>query len=326
MKAIVQHRYGSAEVLVLTDVDTPVIDDDSLLVRVHAASVNPVDWHMMTGRPYVLRLQGGLRRPKAAVRGHDVSGVVESVGRNVRGFRPGDEVFGVGAGSFAEHVGVKAAAVARKPAALTHVQAACAPIAGITALQALRDKGRLRPGQSVLVIGASGGVGTFAVQIAKVMGAEVTGVCSTANIELVRALGAGHVIDYVRDDFFDGTRKYDLIIDNAGHSTVKERRRAMAPSGRCVIVGAPKDGRLLGPLLPMVRAVAVSRFTRQRFVPFLAKIGHDDLVALATLMEQGEVTPVVGATFALAEAPAAMRQIESGHTRGKLAIIVDDQP
>ncbi|MBI5949058.1 MAG: NAD(P)-dependent alcohol dehydrogenase [Chloroflexi bacterium] len=326
MQALVHDRFGSPDVLELREVDTPSLDDKSVLIRVCAASVNPLDWHMLTGRPLLMRVSAGVRRPRSRIRGADVAGRVEAVGATVTHVQPGDEVFGVGEATFAEYALVPGNAVVHMPKTLTHAQAACVPVAGLTALQALRDKGGLQAGQAVLINGAGGGVGTFAVQIARAMGAQVTGVCSTRNVELVHSLGAEHVIDYTRDDFTAAGKRYDLIVDNVGNHGFWALRRALTPAGRCVIVGGPKGNVLLGPLSSMVRKKLASRFVSQSFVPFFASPNRHDLQALAELVDSGAVTPVVDKIYALGEVPSALRQIAGGHTRGKLAVEIQRAP
>jgi NADPH:quinone reductase-like Zn-dependent oxidoreductase len=325
MKAIVQEEYGSPDVLELKDVEQPEIGDDEVLVRVHAAGVDRGVWHLMTGLPYFLRLiipDLGLRAPKTRIRGSDVAGVVDAVGKEVTRFQPGDEVFGVAKGSYAEYACALEDKLAPKPANLTFEQAAVVPISGLTALQALRDKGQIWPGQKVLIIGASGGVGTFAVQIAKSFGAEVTGVCSTTKVDLVRSLGADHVIDYTHEDFADGKQRYDVIVDTGGHSSLARLRRALAPKGTLVIVGAETDGRWFGGFDRSIRASLVSRFVGQQLIAFVNSENHEDLIVLKGLIEAGKVTPVMDRTFPLSEAPKAIHYLEEGHARGKVAITV----
>jgi len=327
MKAMVQDRYGTADVLELRDIDRPRIEDDEVLVRVHAAGVDRGVWHLMTGLPYFIRLilpVLGLRAPKVPVPGSDVAGVVTAVGKDVTRFHLGDEVFGIGKSSFAEYARVPESKLAPKPANLTFEQAAVAPISGLTALQCLRDKGEVRPGNKVLIIGASGGVGTFAVQIAKSFGAEVTGVCSTTKVELVRSLGADHVIDYTHEDFAEGKQRYDVIIDTGGHSTLSRLRRALTPKGTLVIVGAETDGRWFGGFDRNVRAAVLSRFVSQKLIAFVNSENAEDLIAIKELIEAGKVTPVTDRAFALGEAPKAIRYLEEGHARGKVAITVHD--
>jgi len=323
MKAIVQHRYGGPEVLRLEDVDPPSPTDDQVLIRVRAASVNPVDWHRMTGTPYLVRMSGGgVRVPKHSVLGSDVAGVVERVGANVTEFRPGDRVYGMRQGSFAEYVVVGPDKIAAIPDAVSFEQAAAAPVAALTALQALRDSAGLQAGQSVLVNGASGGVGTFAVQIAKALGAEVTAVCRTHNVEMVRSLGADRVIDYTRDDFVRGGRSYDVVLDVAGNRSLRERRRVLAPRGALVVVGGPKKNRWLGPAGSVFLAIIAGRLSTQKIVGMLAKNNKDDLTFVAHLMETGKVTPVIERTYPLSQAPQAMRYLGEGHARGKLVLLV----
>jgi NADPH:quinone reductase-like Zn-dependent oxidoreductase len=326
MKAIVWDKYGPPEDLGLTDVDMPVVGEDSVLVRVRAASVNPAEWRPLQGRPYLFRLYlwrmkvGNLRRPRAGVLGSDVSGHVEAVGRNVTQFKPGHEVYGVGPGAFAEYVSAREQRLVLKPARLTFEQAAAIPIAAVTALQGLRDKGRIRAGQRVLINGAAGGVGTFAVQIAKAFGAEVTAVCSTRNVDLVRSLGADRVIDYTKDDFTRGGQRYAVILDNAGSRSLSDLRRVLDPEGIIVMAGAPKGmSAILGRLL---QAVVMSRFSRQKILPFLARITRPDLLVLNGLTEEGKVTPVIDRTYPLSEVPAALRYLETGHARAKVVITV----
>lgn len=319
MKAIVQHKYGAPEaVLELQDIDQPVVGDDEVLVRVHASSVNPADWHFMRGSPYFIRLAGyGLRRPKNPVPGIDVAGVVDAVGKDVTRLRPGDEVLGWCRGAYAEYACAAEDHFVPKPANITFEQAAAVPIAATTALQGLRDKGQLRPGQTVLVIGASGGVGTFAAQIAKALGAEVTGVCSTRNVEMVRSIGADHVIDYTREDFIGGEKRYDLIFQLAGTRSPSDCRRTLTPKGTLVLCSG--DGRLSG-IDRIVTAMVSSPFVSQRLVTWVSTINSGDLLTLTGLIEAGEVTPVIDRTYALSETPAAILYLEEGHTRGKVVI------
>jgi NADPH:quinone reductase-like Zn-dependent oxidoreductase len=315
MKAIVQDTFGSPDVLRLEEVDEPEVGPDDVLVRVRAASVNPADWHAMRGSPWFARPMFGMLRPKQRTPGIDVSGVVEAVGANVTDFHPGDEIFGARNGSLAELVSGGKNFIP-KPEALSFEQAGSVAIAGCTALQALRDKARLKPGQRVLVNGAAGGVGTFAVQIAKSMGAHVTGVCSTRNVELVRSLGADEVVDYSTDDFTRSGRQYDVIVDLVGNKSTSEIRRALTPKGTAVLIGG--EGRLLAMLAPLV----VAPFVSQRLVTFIAKITKDDLAALSELAQAGKLTPVVDRTYPLGEAPEAIRYLETGHARGKVVVTV----
>jgi NADPH:quinone reductase-like Zn-dependent oxidoreductase len=323
MKAIVQDRYGSADVLELRDIEDPVVGTESVLVRVHAAGCGPDVWHLMTGMPYMARLAIGLRTPKVAVRGWDVAGTVEAIGASVTGFHPGDEVIGIAEGSFAELVVTSPGKLAPKPANLTFEQAASVPISGTTALRAVRDAGKVQPGQSVLVIGAAGGVGSFAVQIADAFGAVVTGVCSTSKMDLVRSIGAHDVIDYTREAFEDGGRRWDVIIDNAGRRPLSRLRRALAPRGTLVIVGGDGGGRWTGGFFRgVLRAPLVSLVVGQTLRGLSSKVKQEDLAALAELIEAGKVTPLVDRTFQLSEAPEAVRYLESGQARGKIVIVV----
>jgi NADPH:quinone reductase-like Zn-dependent oxidoreductase len=320
MKAVVYRCYGAPDVLEIEDVDKPTPADDEVLVKVVAASVNPLDWHYMRGSPYIMRLESGLGAPNRTGIGVDFAGTVEAVGRNVNGFKPGDAVFGGRSGAFAEYVTVREdRAIAMKPADITFEQAASVPIAAVTALQALRDKGKIKPGQKVLINGASGGVGTFAVQIAKAFAAEVTGVCSTRNVELVRSLGADHVFDYTREDYTKSGQLYDLIIDNVGNHSLTANRRVLSPEGILVIIGGSK-GNWIGPLARPIKAMMYSPFVGQDFVMLLAQLRKDDLAALGKLMQAGKVTPVIDRRYSLTEVAAAIRYSEDGHARGKIII------
>jgi NADPH:quinone reductase-like Zn-dependent oxidoreductase len=321
MKAIVHDTYGSPDVLELRDVEKPELADDCVLVRVRAAAINPADWYALTGRPYVARVQTGLRKPRERAVGVDFAGIVEAVGRDVTGFKPGDEVFGGRSGALAEYVCVRVA-IAPKPANLTFEQAAAVPVAAITALQGLRDKGQLQPGQHVLINGASGGVGTFAVQIAKALGAEVTGVCSTQNVDLVRSLGADHVVDYTGEDFTRSDRRYDLMLDVAGSTSWSECRRVLTPEATVVIVGAPKGGPMLGPLRRIVRLRLGAMRSSQKAVFFIAKLDKPDLEVLRELLEAGTVTPAIDRRYELSEAADAFRYLEEGHARAKIVVTV----
>jgi len=323
MKAIVRDTYGSLDVLELRDIDKPEIGDEEVLVRVHAAGVGRDVWHVMTGLPYPIRLAGyGLRAPKNPVIGSDVAGVVEAVGKNVTRFQSGDEVFGIGKGSFAEYARALEDKLAPRPANLSFEQAAVVAISGLTALQGLRDHGKVRPGQEVLVIGASGGVGTYAVQLAKAFGAHVTGVCSTPKVDLVRSIGADHVIDYTREDFAEGEQCYDLILDIGGNSTLSRLRRALAFRGTLIITGGEGGGRWLGGTDRQLRALILSRFVDQKLGTFISKENHEDLLVLKELIESGKVTPVIDRMYPLAEAPEAIRHLEEGHAQGKVVITV----
>jgi NADPH:quinone reductase-like Zn-dependent oxidoreductase len=323
MKAIVYHEYGSPDVLELREIDKPVVEDDEVLVRVRAASANPADWHFMRGQPYIMRPQSGLRRPRNSVLGRDISGQVEAVGKDVTRFRPGDEVFGdVETAGFAEYRCVTEGFLGPKPANLTFEQAAAVPLAALTALQGLRDAGQVQPEQKVLIIGASGGVGTFAVQIAKWLGADVTGVCSTRNVEMVRSLGADHVIDYTQEDFTQSGQKYDLILQLAGTRSPSDCRRALTPKGTLVLSSGESDGRWIGPVDRIIKAVALSPFVSQKLGSFLAKPNEEDLQFLKELIEAGKVKPVIDRRYPLSEAPEAIRYLEEGHARGKVVITV----
>lgn len=323
MKAIVRCAYGGPEVLRLEAVEKPTPADDEILVRVRAASLNPLDWHLLRGEPYVGRASMGLRKPKSIRLGVDFAGTVEAVGRNVSRFKPGDEVFGGKAGALAEYVTVRAdGAVAPKPARLAFDEAAAIPVAAVTALQGLRDEGKLQAGQRVLVNGASGGVGTFAVQLAKVLGAHVTGVCSGRNAELVRSLGADRVIDYTREDFTKGEDRYDLILDNVGNHALSDLRRVLAPRGRYVMVGGPK-GRWLDPMPRALHAALLSRLVSQHLGFFLARLDGADLAWLADLASAGHLTPAIERRYALGDVPAAIRHLEAGHARGKLVVVLE---
>jgi NADPH:quinone reductase-like Zn-dependent oxidoreductase len=320
VRAIVQRGYGTAEVLNLGHVERPEIGDDEVLVEVRAAGLDRGTWHLMTGVPYVARLVFGLRAPKQPVPGMDLAGVVVAIGSEVTRLEVGDEVFGVGKGSFAELAAAKEAKLARKPSNLSFEQAAAVPISGLTAQQGLLDVGRLEAGQDVLITGASGGVGTFAVQIAKAYGATVTGVCRTDKVDLVRTLGADNVIDYTREDFADGDRRYDLILDIGGSASLSRLRRVLRKHGTLVIAGGEGGGRVLG-IGRQLRAVALSPFVGHRLKMFVAKDHHVPLERLTPLIEDGQVTPVVDHAYPLAEAATAMRELEAGHVRGKLVVV-----
>src|SRR5215212_2357889 len=323
MKAIVRDTYGPPDVLQLRDIDIPEISDEEVLVRVHAAGVGRDVWHVLTGLPYPIRLAGyGLRAPNNPVIGSDVAGVVEALGKNVTRFQTSDEVFGIGKGSYAEYVCAREDKLAPKPKNLTFEQAAVLAIMGSTALQALRDHGKVRQGQEVLIIGASGGVGTYAVQIAKAFGAHVTGVCSTAKVEMVLSIGADHVIDYTQEDFAEGDRRYDLILDIGGNSSLARLRRALTPEGTLVIVGGEGGGRWLGGTDRQIRALVLSPFVGQKLGTFVNKENHEDLLVLKELIESGKVTPIIDRTYPLSEVPEAIRYLEEGHARGKVVITV----
>ena len=323
MKAIVREKYGPSDVLELRDIDLPECADDEVLVRGRAAGVGRDVWHVMTGLPYPIRLAGyGFRAPKNPVIGSDMAGVVEALGRNVSRFQPGDEVFGIGKGSYAEYVCAGEDKLAPKPANLPFEQAGVVAIMGSTALQALRDHGKVRPGQEVLIIGASGGVGTYAVQIAKAFGAHVTGVCSTQKVEMVRSIGADHVIDYTQEDFAEGDQRYDVILDIGGNSSLSRLRRALAQRGTLVIVGGEGGGRWLGGTDRQLRAMMLSPVVGQKLGTFVNKENHEDLLVLKELIESGKVTPVIDRTYPLARVPEAIRYLEEGHAQGKVVITV----
>ncbi len=322
MKAIVYHKYGSPDVLELQEIEKPDLADDGVLVRVRAASINPMDCYAVAGTPYVARTEVGLLKPKSNTLGVDFAGTVEAVGRDVTQFRAGDEVFGGRSGAFAEYVCVRNA-VAPKPANVTFEEAAAVPVAALTALQGLRDKGQIQSGQKVLINGASGGVGTFAVQIAKAFGAEVTGVCSTRNVDLVRSIGADHVIDYTREDFTRGDRRYDLMLDVAGSRSWSECRRVLNPQATLVIVGAPKGNRLIGPLSHIIKVRLAALRSSQKVVFFIAKFNKPDLVVLGELLEAGKVTPVIDRCYELSDIADAFRYMGEGHARGKVVITVE---
>jgi NADPH:quinone reductase-like Zn-dependent oxidoreductase len=321
MEAIVQDGYGCADVLRLARIPKPEIAGSEVLLRVHAAGLDRGGWHLMTGRPYLLRPVVGLRRPRNPGFGLDVAGTVVAVGSGVTRFSVGDEVFGFGRGSFAEYAPAREDKLARKPASLTFEQAAVVPVSAVTALLALTDVGHVKAGQKVLVTGASGGVGSYAVQLARAFGAEVTGVCSTAKLDLVRALGAAHVVDYTRDDFADGGHRYDLIIDIAGNPALSRLRRALTPAGTAVIVGGEDGGNLTG-LGRQFRALALSPFLRQRLAIVTPRQRSADLERLAELIGAAQVTPSIGATYPLDQAPDAMRHLEAGKARGKVVITI----
>jgi NADPH:quinone reductase-like Zn-dependent oxidoreductase len=323
MKAIVQNTYGSADVLELRDVDKPAVGHGDVLLRVHAAGVNPGVWHAMTGRPYVMRLMGfGLRRPSVRIRGTDVAGRVEAVGEGVAGLQPGDDVFGECQGSFAEYASAPERKLVRKPAHLTFEQAAAIPDSGVTALQALRNMGRVKPRQKVLIIGAAGGIGTFAVQIAKSLGAEVTGVCSTTKTDLVRSIGADRTVDYTHEDFAGGRARYDVILDTAGNRSLSHLRRALAPRGTLVIVGGEGGGRWTGGADRQLRALVISRFVGHKLRTFISTTRVDDLRHLRELVECGTVTPLVDRTYSLKRVPEAIADLAAGRLRGKAVIRV----
>lgn len=322
MRAIVYSDYGGPEVLRCEEVERPAAGKKEVLVEVRAASVNPIDWHYMRGTPYPLRMALGPRRPKVTRLGFDLAGRVEAVGEGVTRFKAGDEVFGAGRETFARYACASESSLAAKPAKVTCEQAASVPIAGWTALQALRDKGGIRSGQSVLINGAAGGVGTFAVQLAKHLGADVTGVCSARNVEMVRSIGADRVVDYAREDFTRSGRRHDVMVDCVGNRPLLACRRVVSPRGAYVMVGGP-DGRWLGPLARGIRTVVLSRFVSQRMVLFLAKPNDADLTLLGGLLQAGKLTPVIDRRYRLSEVPDAIRYLEEGHARGKVVITME---
>ena len=324
MKAIVQERFGPPDVLRLVDTDPPEVGADDVLIRVHAAALNPYDWHVMRGDPLIARLMGevGLTRPKARVAGVDAAGRVEVAGANVRGLRPGDEVLGFCRGAFAEYARAAADKVVPKPGSLTFEQAAAVPMAGATALRGIRDVGAVRAGHRVLVNGAAGGVGTYAVQIAAALGAEVTGVCSTRNAGLVRSIGAAHVVDYTTQDFTDGRAHYDVILDNVGNRPLSRLRRALAPAGTLVLNGGGSPGHVLGPVGAILRAVVVNGLVRERLRLLPHEQKREQLLTLTGLIDAGKLTPVLDRTCPLAGTAEGLRRVEQGHARGKVVITV----
>ncbi len=320
MKAIVQDRYGSADVLALREIDKPIPGDDEVLLKVCAASLHAGDYFLTTGIPYLMRLGMGLRKPRKSIPGFDMAGTVESVGLSVTEFKPGDEVFGESNGSCAEYVVTSPKKIMAKPANLTLDRAATVAVSGIAALRGIRDAGRVKPGNRVLINGAAGGVGTFAVQIAKAVGADVTGVCSTGNVAMVQSIGADHVIDYTKEDFTKSEAHYDVILDNVGNHSPGTMRRIVAPGGRLIPNSGRSEGRVFGPFGRMVGAFISSIFIRRQGRPYFAPVTKDDLADLKGLIESGKVTPVIGETYSLAETPAAMAAIGAGHSRGKVII------
>jgi NADPH:quinone reductase-like Zn-dependent oxidoreductase len=323
MRAIVQDAYGSSDVLRSAEIDRPEITANEVLIDVAAAGMDRGTWHVMAGKPYLMRVMGfGFRRPKNLVPGLDVSGTVVLVGSEVTRFQPGDEVFGISRGAFAEYAAVREDKLAHKPDKLSFEQAAVVPISGGTAIQALRDAGQVQAGQKLLIIGASGGVGTYAVQLAKAIEAEVTGVSSTAKVELVRSIGADHVVDYTREDYLDGSKKYDLILDIGGNNRLSRLRRALTSKGTLVIVGGENGGSLTGGFGRQIRALLVSMFVSQRLTMLASKERYTDLEALSPFLENGQVVPVIDRTYPVTEVRAAMRHLEAGLARGKIAISI----
>jgi len=324
MKAIVYRRYGSPDVLELEDIETLPPGDDEILIKVLAASVNPLDWHFMRGTPYLMRIMIGLRKPKSPRLGVDVAGQVQAVGRNVSEFRPGDAVFGACRGAFAEYASASVSEVVTKPDSMTFEQAASVNVAALTALQALRDAGRIQAGHKVLINGAAGGVGTFAVQIAKSFGADVTGVCSARNVDMVRSMGADRVIDYNQEDFTKGETRYDLVLDCIGNHSLSECRRILSPTGICVMVGGPSSRWGFDILAFLIQLFVLSRFSRRKLVTLLAKGSKKDLTIVRELIEAGKITPIIDRRYRLSEVPEAIRYLEKGHARGKVIITVED--
>jgi NADPH:quinone reductase-like Zn-dependent oxidoreductase len=326
MKAIVYRCYGSPDVLKLEEISRPPQADKRMLVKVHAASVNPLDWHYMRGEPYLVRAESGIGAPGNIYMGVDFAGTVVSVGKDVTRFKPGDEVFGGKGGAFGDYVSVaETGSVALKPTNMTFERSAAVPIAAVTALQALRDKGKLHAGQNILINGASGGVGTYAVQIAKALGARVTGVCSTKNLSLIKSIGADQVIDYTQQDFTKGSQQYDLIVDIVGTHSLSEYRRVLKPQGAVVMVGSLDKGHWLGPLTGSINAMLYSHFVSQQFIFLLADLNPQDLNVLRELIQAGKIKSVIDRRYELNQVPEAIRYLEQGHARGKVVIAVDDE-
>jgi NADPH:quinone reductase-like Zn-dependent oxidoreductase len=323
VKAIVYHEYGPPDVLRCEEIEKPTPGDSELLLRVRAAALNPYDWHFMRGEPYGIRLMSGLGKPKNKRLGADVAGVVETVGRSVTQFKPGDAVYGLCQGAFGEYVCTAESKLVKKPDGMTFEQAASIPIAGLTALQSLRDKGKIQPGQRVLVNGASGGVGTFGVQIAKAFGANVTGVTSTRNVELVRSIGADDVIDYTKQDFTKGTQRFDLILDCVGNHSFSEYCRVLNPGGKIIGAGGKTDNWMLEPIGRMISTAVQSLFVSQKQVSIFAKMNQADLLAINELLTSGKVTPVIDRRYELDDLPEGMRYLEEGHARGKVVIVIE---
>lgn len=323
MKAAVYTRYGPPDVVQIKDFEKPVPKDNEVLIKIRAASVNPYDWHFMRGTPYVVRILAGLRKPKDTRLGVDVAGQVEAVGRNITQFKPGDPVFGTCKGAFAEYACASEQALVSKPANVTFEQAASVPVAALTALQGLRDKGRIQPGQKVLINGAAGGVGTFAVQIAKSFGAEVTGVCSTRNVDMVRSIGADRVIDYTQEDFTKSGQNYDLLLDNVGNHSLSACRRVLNPKGIYIAVGGPSDPWMIRPLARAITALLLTLFVSQKLLMVLTKPSKKDLDIIRELMGAGKVTPIIDRRYSLSAVPEAIRYLEEGHARGKVVVTLE---
>jgi NADPH:quinone reductase-like Zn-dependent oxidoreductase len=320
MKAILRRRYGPAGVLTCEETEQPAVGEADVLIKVRAASVNPRDWHFMTGEPYFIRMMTGLREPEDARLGTDVAGQIEATGRNVTRFKAGDDVFGWCKGAFADYACATEAALTVKPPQVTFEQAACVATAGLTALQGLRDRGRIQPGQKVLINGAAGGIGTFAVQIARAFGADVTGVCSTRNLDLVRSIGGGHAIDYTKEDFTRSGQRYDLILDCIGNHSLFAVRRALTHTGRFVAVGGQSGRWMIGPMARAITAPLLSRFVSQTLMMSLTRPSHEDLISMSELLAAGTVTPVIDRLYQLSEVPAAVAHVGEGHARGKVVI------
>ena len=323
MRSVVYHEYGSPDVLKEIEIEVPAITDNQVLLKVHAVSINPADWHLMRGTPYLVRLQAGLLRPKSGSFGLDMAGVVEVVGKNVSEFKVGDEVFGESSGALSEYAIISKDQLVMKPTNVNFEAAAAVPMAGFTALQALRNKGRIQAGQKVLIVGASGGVGTFAVQIAKSYGAEVTGVCSTRNVEMVKSIGADHVIDYTSENFWESKERFDLIIQTAGNYSLAQLRKVLSPTGTLVLAGdssGPKAVFGMSFIVGMLKAAVISRFSKQRIPAFLAKRSKADLIILKALIEEGKLTPVIDKSYPMGQIADAVRYLETGHARGKIII------
>lgn len=328
MKAVVYHEYGAPDVLRVEEVEKCAPNDNQVLIKVRAAAANPLDWHYVRGIPYLVRVGNGVGKPADPRVGVDMAGVVEAVGTSVTQFKPGDEVFGVAPGAFAEYARATERRIALKPASVTFEQAAAVPVAAMTALQGLRDEGKIQAGQRVLINGASGGVGTFAVQIAKSYGAQVTGVCSTRNVELVRSLGADYVVDYTKENFWESEERYDLILDNVGTQPLSAFRRVLTPEGTLVMIGGggPNEGKWIGPMARPVKALFMSPFVSQKMGMMLADTNNKDLTFMAELMEAKKVTPVIDRTYKLSEAAEAIRYLETGRARGKVIITTGEVP
>ncbi len=323
MRAIVRDHYGSADTLQLRAIQLPEISDDQVLVRVHAAGLDRGAWHLMTGKPYLIRMVGyGVQKPKNITLGLDLAGVVQAVGKNVGGFKPGDRVFGLGKGAFAEYASARADKLAHMPANTSFEQAAAVPVSAMTALQAVRDHGRIQSGQRVLILGASGGVGTFAVQIAKAFGAHVTGVCSTAKMDLVRSIGADEVIDYTRNDFSEGLERYDVVLDIGGGQPLAKLRRLLTETGTLALIGAEGGNQWTGTMNRVLQAMLLTPFSRQRLVSVMNNENAKDLEILAKMIEQGAIKPVIDRTCSLADLPDAMRDLEAGRVRGKVVVAI----